>query len=225
MSQVLPIGAGESRRTTAAEPSNNKINAVNLEALMPTITIRATASIIALLAGVTFAHAQTAPDHGAHHPGGQVQGATPMPPMGGKPGSMEMGKMMEGDMMRQMMNRMMARDGDRMAMMPAHHIEGHIAYLKAELGITDAQLPTWNAFADTMRQSANAMRSAMTGSTMPTTAPERLDAMIAMMSARLDSLKSIAAAEKALYAELTDAQKKSADDLIMERMEGSEMRH
>jgi hypothetical protein len=38
--------------------------------------------------------------------------------------------------------------------------------------------------------------------------------MVKMMAARLDSLKTIASAEKALYVVLTDAQKKAADELL-----------
>jgi len=36
----------------------------------------------------------------------------------------------------------------------ADHIDGRIAYLKAELKITEAQDPLWNAFADALRSSA-----------------------------------------------------------------------
>ena len=85
-------------------------------------------------------------------------------PAAGRPGAMpmmDMGRMMRGG---QMMPGMMQSD----------HIEGRIAYMKAELAITDAQLPQWNAFADVMRANAKGMRDGMakmmqTG--MPTTAP------------------------------------------------------
>ena len=33
-------------------------------------------------------------------------------------------------------------------MMPFAHTEGRIAFLKAELGVTDAQTSQWNAFAN-----------------------------------------------------------------------------
>jgi hypothetical protein len=45
-------------------------------------------------------------------------------------------------------------------------------------------------------------------------AADRTDAMVKMMTARLETMKSIAAAEKALYAALTDAQKETADELL-----------
>jgi hypothetical protein len=40
----------------------------------------------------------------------------------------------------------------------ADHVEGRIAYLKAELKITEAQMPQWNAFADALRSNAASMR-------------------------------------------------------------------
>jgi hypothetical protein len=172
-------------------------------------TTRLTASTIALLAGISLAQAQTA------------NPAAPMPSPAG-PG---MGPMMGGDMgqMMRMMSGMMPREGGGMDMMPGQHVEGRVAYLKAELGITDAQLPQWNAFADAMRNGAKTMQSTMAanmGQGMPATAPARSDVMIAMMTARLEAMKSSAAASKALYAVLTDAQKKIADDLLMSRMGG-----
>ena len=206
---------------------------------MRTITTRMTASTIALLAGIAFAQAQTAQDQDAHHPDNQAQGAKPgrpmTPPGAGQAGSsMAAGKMTGGDMgqmmpmMRmmqtmQMMHGMMSRDGGGVAMMPGQHIEGRIAYLRSELSITDAQLPQWNAFADAMREGAKSMQASMAanmGSGMPATAPARSDAMIAMMTARLDTMKATSAAGKALYAVLTDPQKKAADDLMMSRMAG-----
>jgi len=204
---------------------------------------RLTVSMTALLAGLSFAHAQTAPGADPHHPDAQAPGAKPGAPampgaMMGSPGApagmdmgkMDMGKMMGGGMehmmpMMQMMRGMMAQGGGSggMDMMPGQHIEGRIAFLKAELGITDAQLPQWNAYADARRAAAKSMQAAMTahmGPGMATTAPARSDAMIAMMTARLEAMKSSAAAGKALYAVLTDAQKKTADELMMSRMGG-----
>ena len=199
-------------------------------------TTRLTAGTIALLAGLSLAHAQTPPGGDPHHPETQAQGAkpgTPMAPLsGGQAGSgMDMGKMMGGNMeqmmsmMRtmQMMHGTMPRDGGGMAMMPGQHIEGRIAFLKAELGITGGQLPQWNAFADAMRAGAKTMQTAMTANMQPgtpATAPARFDAMIATMTARLEAMKAASAAGKALYAVLADAQKKTADELMMARMGG-----
>ena len=47
----------------------------------------------------------------------------------------------------------------RMGMMAmADHVEGRIAFLKAELNITEAQTTQWNAFADALRENARRMR-------------------------------------------------------------------
>ena len=89
----------------------------------------------------------------------------------GQPGMMgNMGQMMP--MMRQMM---MGQQGGMG--MPFEHVEGRIAFLKAELKITDAQAPQWNAFADTLRSNAKAHRAThqqMTTDGMPSSWPERL---------------------------------------------------
>ena len=107
------------------------------------------------------------------------------------------------------------RDGS--AMMPFAHTEGRIAFIKAELAITDAQTPQWNAFADALCASSKSMRETMANMATaqpekPWTAADRTGAMVQMMTARLEGMKAIAAAEKALYAVLTDAQKETADD-------------
>ena len=68
--------------------------------------------------------------------------------------------MMEGGMshmmaMMEMMHRqMMPMDMGMAGMQPVRHIDGQIAFYKAELKITDAQSPQWNAFADALRGSA-----------------------------------------------------------------------
>lgn len=164
------------------------------------------------------------------------------PPMGAGAGNPGMGGMMSGmmgggmggmmgnmdqmmSMMRMMHPMMMPQAGGqgRMQMMPTEHVEGRIAFLKAEFGITEAQLPKWTAYADALRATAKTMRGAMMngmGGGKPMAMPARMDAMVAMMTARLETLKSTTAAAKALYAVLTDAQKKLADDLIMSPMGG-----
>lgn len=214
-------------------------------------TLRMTTCILALTAGISLAQAQTTnQDHTAHHPDGATAGAAATPPTAtppatempaSRPAAPPMGGMMNGMMgggmggmmgnmdqmmsMMRMMHSMMPQAGGqvRMQMMPTEHVEGRIAFLKAELGITEAQLPKWTAYADALRATAKTMRGAMMngmagGKTMAM--PARMDAMVAMMTARLETLKSTTAAAKALYAVLTDAQKKLADELIMSPMGG-----
>src|ERR1039458_9744443 len=59
-------------------------------------------------------------------------------------------------------NGMPMMDGPgRMGMMGmmgmAGHVEGRIAFLKAELKITETLMPQWNAFADALRENARRM--------------------------------------------------------------------
>lgn len=175
----------------------------------------------ALAAMMSVAQAQTTgQDHQGHHPEGaaptqaQSQAAPApspsMPMMGGMMGNMgHMGGMMP--MMRPMM-------GQQGAMgMPFEHVEGRIAFLKAELKVTEAQTPQWNAFADALRANAKAhqsMHEQMGKGGMPSSWPERLAARQKMMSMHLDGLKNLEAAAKPLFAALTEEQKALADRLL-----------
>lgn len=132
----------------------------------------------------------------------------------GQAGMMEPGMMGPGmmSMMRQMM---MGQQGGMGS--PFEHVEGRIAFLKAELKITDAQAPQWNAFADTLRANAKAHRAmheqmAMGG--MPPSWPDRLAFQQKALATRLDALKALESAAKPLYAVLTDEQKALADRLL-----------
>lgn len=186
-------------------------------------------------------------DHQAHHPGDatttQVQpapaptavqpsqgtqpampGTAPMTGQGtmGQQGTQaqggQPGMMMNMDQMRSMMGGMMGQQGGMGAMgLPFEHVEGRIAFLKAELRITDAQAPQWNAFADTLRSNAKAyqaMHEQMTKGGMPSAWPDRLAAQQKALVTRLDAVKALEAAAKPLYAALTDEQKRVADQLF-----------
>ena len=98
------------------------------------------------------------------------------------------------------------------------HIEGRIAFLRAELGITEAQTPQWNAFAEALRANARAMsdmHKRMTQSDPPAALPQRLDQHEQMMASHLEALRRLKAAAGPLYAALDERQKRVADDLIM----------
>jgi hypothetical protein len=121
------------------------------------------------------------------------------------------------DMMRMMQNMRMMGPG-MMGMGMIERVEGRIAFLRAELKITDAQTNAWNAFADALRVNAQklaAIRPAM----MPTsetqqTLTERLDAQERWLTARLEGLRSTKAAFTPVYAALSDEQKKTATELL-----------
>jgi hypothetical protein len=112
--------------------------------------------------------------------------------------------------------------GQRLASMmsaKATHVEGRIAFLKAELKITDAQQPLWNAVAGAMRDHARSMTT-MSGETMATL-PERVGALEKVMTARLDAVRKLKAAVDPLYAALADEQKKVADELTTDMGDGA----
>ena len=99
------------------------------------------------------------------------------------------------------------------------HIEGRLAYLKAELKIAEAQTTLWNAYAAAARENAKAMTAHCTTMMKPrgSTAlslPDRLDQHEQFMAAQLDAMRAMNKALKPLYAALSDAQKKTADQLF-----------
>ena len=100
-------------------------------------------------------------------------------------------------------------------MMAADHVEGRIAYQKAELAITDARLTQWNRVAVVLRLNAKAVQdgmATMARSDMPTTAPTQSDMMVMLMSQRLDGTKKLGVANNALDAFLMPDQWKTAND-------------
>ncbi len=105
-------------------------------------------------------------------------------------------------------------------------MEARIEQLKTTLKITDAQLPQWNAFADTLRKQARAGSERMKArhasaekgaKPAPRTAIEQLErrkAHLAEASARMDEVLATA---RPLYAAFSPEQKKIADDLLAKR--------
>ncbi|MBI2738999.1 MAG: Spy/CpxP family protein refolding chaperone [Rhodospirillales bacterium] len=116
----------------------------------------------------------------------------------------------------QMMQMMMQ---GHMADLPWDHIEGRIAYLHAELQITEAQMPAWTEFANVLR--ANAKRIAEVQKApqrTTTTAADRMDDQERWLTARLESVRALKPAYVKLYAALDDKQKKIADELLAPHM-------
>lgn len=103
------------------------------------------------------------------------------------------------------------------------HVEGRLAYIKAELKVTQAQEPLWNAYAAAARANGNAMLAhctAMMGQPGRSAAnlPDRLDQHEQLMAAQLEAVRTMSKALKPLYAALSDSQKKTADELFSGRM-------
>ncbi len=147
-----------------------------------------------------------APAQNPHHPKDAAASAAPaapgmmMPMMGGQ--MMPMGHMMGGGMMGMMHK----------------HPEGYFAFLKTEIGITDAQNTVWKAYTDQLRalikKHQDAMPMQQKTPTNPPTWIEKLTDREAMMSEHLEGMKKIRPAATALYAALSPEQKKKADTLM-----------
>ena len=155
--------------------------------------------MLALIAGPALAQQ---PQHDEHHPPAAGPGMA-----GGMAGC---------DM--PMMRMLMGRDGIAMMGAMARHVEGRLAFLKAELKITDAQLPLWNAVADAMRANAKSMgdtAGGMMGGSQTARLPDKLAMREKMMTAHLEALRKFKAAADPLYAALSDEQKKTADELLI----------
>ncbi|OYX88068.1 MAG: hypothetical protein B7Y71_01080, partial [Xanthobacter sp. 35-67-6] len=129
----------------------------------------------------------------AHHPAAAPlpapQSAAPMPLPSAAPPAQDP---QQGGMGSGMMG-MMGGTGMMGQMMAPARIEGRIAFLRAELGITAAQQPLWYAFAEALRSNARGMTgmmSAMQEQMMSgqgaagTTLPQRIEAHEPMLAAR-----------------------------------------
>lgn len=97
-------------------------------------------------------------------------------------------------------------------------IAGRIAFVKAELKITDAQLPAWNAFAGALQANAAKLNDLMAkmrqmGGTQPTLS-QRLDNQEQALAARLDGVRAVRTAFAGLLGVLTDEQKKVAEEIV-----------
>ena len=100
----------------------------------------------------------------------------------------------------------------------ARHIDGRIAFLKAELKITDAQAPQFDRVAQVMRDSARAhdqARQQMRDNPgQPRNAVDRLEARTQFAALRAQQSQRFLDAFKPLYASFSDDQKKAADELL-----------
>lgn len=140
----------------------------------------------------------------AHHPKPAEEtapAATQAPEMG-------MGMMaMMPDMMR-----MMQEMGD-----PTRHVEGRIAFLHAELAITEAQEPLWASLADALRQNAAGMAQAAPADhghdNSSVVVGQLLDEQHALET-RLDGLRAVNAALKPLADALSEEQRATLDALF-----------
>jgi hypothetical protein len=153
---------------------------------------------------------QPAPPYGMMNPGMMGGYFTERGP--GFRGMMGSGQSGFGGMMPMMYGMMGAWSG-------ADHIDGRLAFVKAELKITDAQAPQWDAFADATRSNVNSMaeirKTMMSRLAQPATLPDRLALEDKAMTAHLAALKRTEDAVAKLYGVLTEDQKKIADNIVV----------
>jgi hypothetical protein len=176
------------------------------------------------MAQATSALAQDAHQHTEATPPAAASPATPASP------SVPSGMMQATEMM-QMMQKMHSGAMPRMAMMGAslmtpggaiQNVEGHIAFLKAELKITDAQQKQWDQFADALRTNATALSAAysammsrrMGGGDKKMPPMARLEQQEKLQTLQLEALKRSRTALDGLNAVLSDEQKQRLDQLI-----------
>lgn len=99
------------------------------------------------------------------------------------------------------------------------YADGRVAFLKAELGITDDQQAMWDDYADALRSNAGVMvsmhkRMREVSGQQDATPSGRLDFHIEMLKSRLATLEALKPATEALYGALTPEQKRKADRLL-----------
>jgi len=140
-----------------------------------------------------------------------MQGGQGMMPGYGMRGHM----MGSGSMMDGMDGRMMGHG--YMMGGPGMHVEGRLAFMKTELGITDAQQGVWNTYADAVRASAGSMQQMhdmMMSGNWPASLPERMEFHEEMMAARLEALRTLRKVAVPLYEALDEQQKRVADTIM-----------
>lgn len=134
-------------------------------------------------------------------------------------GMMQMMPMMQ--MMEKMMRGQMNSPASSGAMSgPAdvtERLEGRIAFLKAELQISDKQAADWNNVADALRSSRQHLLEArkMLATDDRLGSAERLEHYERHLSERLEALKAARLAFTRLYASLNESQKQTADAILL----------
>lgn len=167
----------------------------------------------AMLAASSQGYAQTQPD--PHHPE-QGAGTTEEAPKTQDQQGMSMPTMM--NMMSGMMKMM---GGGQMGMGGAEHVEGRIAFLRAELQITEAQAKAWDAFAGVLRDNAKRMKEAnmpMMGDAAKPQFMTQLDSQERMLAAKLEEVRATKVAYAALQELLSEQQRKMVDELLQTHM-------
>ena len=167
----------------------------------------------AILAASTQGFAQTQPD--PHHPDPGAGTTEAAPGIQDQQG-MSMMKMMGGGGAQMGMGGM-----DMSGMGMTERVEGRIAFLRAELQISNAQSNVWDAFAGALRNNAKRLKEAnmpmMADAPMPQLLSQ-LNLQEQMLGARLEGVRAMKAAFGLLYEAFTPNQRKTADELVATHM-------
>jgi len=99
-------------------------------------------------------------------------------------------------------------------------VDQRIRALQSQLGITEAQMPLWSAFAQAMRDNAAATDALFTqraGAVATMNAPDNMHSYAQIARAYADNTEHLAAAFDSLYASLSDTQKQAADTMFRQQ--------
>ncbi len=106
--------------------------------------------------------------------------------------------------------------------MPPQHVEGRLAFLRAELAVTDAQREAWERFAQAIRAAAAHDREAREAAPAADGgALARVARAEALLVASLARVRAVRGALAALLPSLTDAQQRTLEQLLPMAMAGS----
>jgi hypothetical protein len=90
----------------------------------------------------------------------------------------------------------------------------------SQLGITEAQMPLWNAFTQAMRDNAastDALFTQRAGSVSSMSAVDNMHSYAQIARAYADNTERLATAFDSLYASLSDTQKQAADTVFRQQ--------
>ena len=99
-------------------------------------------------------------------------------------------------------------------------VDQRIRALQSQLGITEAQMPLWNAFSQAMRDNAastDALFTQRANAVASMTAVDNMHSYAQIARAYADNTERLATAFDSLYASLTDTQKQAADTLFRQQ--------
>jgi hypothetical protein len=99
-------------------------------------------------------------------------------------------------------------------------VDQRIRILQSQLGITEAQMPLWSAFAQAMRDNAastDALFARRAGAVAEMNAVDNMHSYAQIARAYADNTERLATAFDSLYASLSDIQKRAVDTLFRQQ--------